>query len=53
MKIIFFLIGVSLLVSIGFLVSFFWAVKDGQFDDDQTPAMRMLLDDEIVKKESK
>ena len=45
MKIIFFLIGVSLLVAIGFLISFFWAVNDGQFEDDYTPSVRILLDD--------
>lgn len=49
MKIIFFLIGVSLLVAIGFLISFFWAVNDGQFEDDYTPSIRILLDDKIEK----
>ena len=46
MYIIFFLIGVSLLVAIGFLISFFWASRNGQFEDDCTPAMRMLFDEE-------
>lgn len=49
MKIIFFLIGVSLLVAIGFLATFFWAVNDGQFEDDYTPSVRILLDDKIEK----
>jgi len=26
--------------------AFWWAVRDGQFDDVETPAIRMLLDDE-------
>ena len=40
----------SLLVSFGFLFSFFWAVKTGQYEDDTTPAMRILLEE---KKEDK
>ena len=46
MYIIFFLILISLIVAIGFLVAFFWAVRSGQYDDDYTPSMRILLDDE-------
>lgn len=49
MKIIIYLIVISLVVAIGFLFAFFWAVKDGQYDDDVTPAMRILLDDDVVK----
>ena len=45
MKIIFFLIFIGLIVAIGFLVAFFWAVKSGQYDDSHTPAMRILFDD--------
>ena len=49
MKIIFLLIAVSLTVAIGFLLAFFWAVRSGQYDDDYTPSMRILLDDENEK----
>lgn len=45
MKIIVVLIVLGLLVALGFLAAFFWAVKNGQYDDDKTPAMRILLDD--------
>ena len=48
MKIIFGLIVISLLIAIGFLISFFWAVKSGQYDDDYTPSVRMLFDDELI-----
>ena len=41
------LIGVSLIVAIGFLISFLWSVKSGQYEDDQTPSIRMLFDDEL------
>jgi len=46
MSVIFILIGFSLLVAAGFLVAFLWAVKNGQYDDDYTPSVRMLFDDE-------
>jgi cbb3-type cytochrome oxidase maturation protein len=46
MKIIFVLIIVSLVVALGFLAAFLWAVKSGQYDDDYTPSVRMLFDDE-------
>jgi cbb3-type cytochrome oxidase maturation protein len=46
MTIIFFLIIVSLVVALGFLGAFVWAVRSGQYDDDYTPSIRMLFDDE-------
>ena len=45
MTIIFLLIGFSLFVAIIFLILFFWNVKSGQYDDDYTPSIRMLFDD--------
>ncbi len=51
MNIIFFLILLSLVVAIGFLSAFFWATRSGQFDDEYTPSVRILFDDELVKKE--
>jgi cbb3-type cytochrome oxidase maturation protein len=42
------LIIASLLVAFGFLISFFWAVKDGQYEDDVSPSVRMLYDDKPV-----
>ena len=47
MQIILFLIIVSLFVAGGFLIAFFWAVRDGQYDDDITPSMRLLIDDDM------
>jgi cbb3-type cytochrome oxidase maturation protein len=29
----------------GFLAAFIWSVKSGQYDDDQTPSIRILFDD--------
>ncbi|MEO1513365.1 MAG: cbb3-type cytochrome oxidase assembly protein CcoS [Bacteroidota bacterium] len=45
MKIILLLIVISLLVALGFLVAFLWAVRSGQYDDSCTPAIRMLFED--------
>jgi cbb3-type cytochrome oxidase maturation protein len=49
MEVIFILIGFSLLIALGFLVSFIWATKTGQYDDSYTPSIRMLFDDEVVE----
>lgn len=46
MKIIFLLILISLMVALFFLFAFIWAVKSGQYDDDYSPSVRMLFDDE-------
>lgn len=45
MGIIFLLIAVSSFVAIIFLIAFIYAVKSGQYEDTETPARRMLLDD--------
>jgi len=44
LEVIFLLIAFSLLVALIFLGLFFWAVRDGQYDDGHTPAMRILFD---------
>ncbi len=49
MSALYILIGVSLLVASGFLCAFLWAVRKGQYDDDYTPSVRMLFDDELTK----
>jgi cbb3-type cytochrome oxidase maturation protein len=49
MQIIILLIFLSLIIAVGFLAAFFWAVKSGQFDDDYTPSIRILFDDDPVK----
>lgn len=52
MEVIYLLIGFSLLVALVFLALFFWAVKNGQFDDQYTPSMRVLFDGTNSKKQS-
>ncbi len=39
------MIGISLLMALGFLGAFVWAMRTGQQDDLYTPSLRMLLDD--------
>jgi cbb3-type cytochrome oxidase maturation protein len=46
MSIIFLLIGISLLVALGFLASFIWAVRSGQYEDDYTPSVRILFEED-------
>lgn len=45
MEALFVLLIFSLILGVGFLVAFFWAHNSGQFEDSQTPALRMLFDD--------
>ena len=45
MSALFILIGVSIVVAGLFLAAFLWSVKNGQYDDDYTPSIRMLFDD--------
>jgi cbb3-type cytochrome oxidase maturation protein len=47
MSVIYLLIGVSLLIAGGFLAAFIWAARTGQYEDTETPAMRVLFDDEV------
>lgn len=43
MSALFILIGVSLFMALGFLAAFIWAVRSDQYDDPESPAMRMLF----------
>ena len=47
MSVIYLLISISFLVAIGFFIAFIRAVKTGQYDDDYTPSVRILFDDEL------
>jgi cbb3-type cytochrome oxidase maturation protein len=40
------LIGVSLFAALIFLALFIWAVRSGQFEDNYTPSVRILFEDE-------
>lgn len=47
MAIIVLLISISLIIAIGFLISFLWNMKTGQYDDTYSPGVRMLFENEI------
>ncbi len=47
MKIMLLLILFSLTIAAGFLLVYLWAARNGQFDDDYTPAVRILFDEPL------
>lgn len=47
MSVIYLLISISIIVAVLFFAAFIKAVKSGQYDDDYTPSVRMLFDDEL------
>jgi cbb3-type cytochrome oxidase maturation protein len=49
MSVIYLLLTVSIAVAVFFFIVFILAVRKGQFDDDYTPSVRMLFEDELVK----
>jgi len=40
----------SLTIAIGFLIALLWSMKNGQFDDDFSPAHRALFDSKVKTK---
>ncbi|MFU8895656.1 MAG: cbb3-type cytochrome oxidase assembly protein CcoS [Gammaproteobacteria bacterium] len=46
MSILYLMIPMGILIVIGALWAFFWAVSNDQFDDLESPAWRILLDDD-------
>ena len=53
MSVIYLLISISISVAVFFLFAFIKAVRSGQYDDDYTPSVRMLFDDELMKSTKK
>jgi cbb3-type cytochrome oxidase maturation protein len=53
MSIIYVLLGISVIVALGFFAAFIISVRRGQYDDTYTPSVRMLFEDEIVKEATK
>ena len=52
MEILYLMIPITLLLSGSALVACVWSIKKGQFDDIDTPALRMLTDPEDIILES-
>ncbi len=53
MGIIYLMLLVSLVIALFFLVSFLWAAKTGQYEDDYSPSIRILFDDETQENPNK
>jgi cbb3-type cytochrome oxidase maturation protein len=50
MSVLYIVLPMALLIAGGMLWAFIRSVKQGQFDDLETPAWRVLFDDEPVEK---
>lgn len=50
MEILYLLIPLALLIVAGAAAAFRWATRDGQFDDLETPALRILMDEKTAKR---
>ncbi|MFK7001317.1 cbb3-type cytochrome oxidase assembly protein CcoS [Flavobacterium oreochromis] len=53
MSIIYLLICISIVLAVTFLYVFIRAVRSGQFDDDYTPSVRILFEDELKNSKPK
>ncbi len=51
MSAVFVLLPLALLIAGGMLALFIWAVRSGQYDDLDTPAMRVLFDEDALDRE--
>jgi len=49
MSVIILLVIFSLVLAIGSLLAFLWSVKNGQFEDDYTPSVRILFENEVLQ----
>ncbi|MCK7591875.1 cbb3-type cytochrome oxidase assembly protein CcoS [Subsaxibacter sp. CAU 1640] len=53
MSVIYILLTISIVIAVLFFAAFIKAVKSGQYDDNYTPSVRMLFEDELVKNKTK
>lgn len=51
MNVLYFLVPLALLLAGVGVAAFIWSVRSGQFDDVQTPGMRILLEDELEERQ--
>ena len=52
MDILYLMILCSVLLAVVFLIIFIVSARSGQFEDDESPAVRILMDSEIIKEEA-
>jgi cbb3-type cytochrome oxidase maturation protein len=48
MEVIYFLLPIVVGIAILFMAGYIWMTKNGQYDDLETPAHRILLDDKKI-----
>lgn len=53
MDLLYLMIICSVLLAVVFLIIFIVSARNGQFEDDESPAVRILLDSEIIKEKPK
>jgi cbb3-type cytochrome oxidase maturation protein len=53
MSVLVLLIFASLAMATAFLAAFVWAVRSGQYEDTQTPSMRVLSEEPPANRKSK
>ncbi|WAT18183.1 cbb3-type cytochrome oxidase assembly protein CcoS [Aurantiacibacter sp. MUD11] len=53
MNLVLFLLPIALFLGLLGLAAFFWALRNGQFDDPDGAAARILIDDEELEDEDK
>ncbi len=51
MDILYLMIICSVSLAVIFLIIFIISARNGQFEDDESPAVRILLDSEIIKED--
>ena len=51
MTVLLFLIPLALLLGLGALAMFLWSLKNGQYDDLDGAAHRVLMDDDVEEEE--
>lgn len=49
MSVLFIMAPAALLLAATAVAAFIWATRDGQYDDTETPAHRILFDDPVVQ----
>lgn len=49
MSVLFIVVPLALIVVLAAVVAYVWSARGGQFDDLDTPAVRMLHDDDAAK----
>jgi cbb3-type cytochrome oxidase maturation protein len=48
MSVLFIVLPLAILIAGAFVVAFAWAARTGQFDDMDTPAMRVAMEDDDI-----